>query len=353
MAEARVSSHIRRHATALADQLRAWLSSSRIQASSGAFCAWRDAATDSLAYEYPEITGYALTWLTAHDPPRDREREAGAAAAAWLVRRLEAGDVSARESWDAGTPYNFDLGMIATGLMRFGGVTGEAAYSEAGRGLAVRLAQEVDRERGMAPLPAGASSNRGGAWSTVGRVHLTKCAQALLLAEQRSAAEALAHTAIDNQRPDGSFVTEPGAEEVMLHPHFYAVEGLWAWAAATGDEQALASARRATEWAWGHQLSSGGFPRWVRNGDRGDEQLDATAQAVRAAVLLDVDAEGLDAAVGRLIGCAKSDGSGRAAVIYSPASSAEHLNAWVTMFSAQALAAAAEGPRAISWNTLV
>ena len=54
--------------------LRRWLASGAIQPESGAFCAWREEESGTLAFEYPEITGYALTWLACRPDPTDAEQ---------------------------------------------------------------------------------------------------------------------------------------------------------------------------------------------------------------------------------------------------------------------------------------
>ena len=334
--------------------LRRWLAGGRPQAAGGAFCAWRDAARDELAFEYPEITGYALTWLAARPTPSAAEVAAGRRAADWLAARFAEGDRSARADYENGAVYTFDLGMIAAGLMSFGAVARVAAYSELGREIALSLSRYLaDAGELPAVAPDGPATTRAGEWSTDGRVHLVKCVQALLLAEERDAGRQLAEQAYADQRDDGHFVTQPGDAFVMLHAHLYTVEGLWMWGTATADERALDSARRAAEWAWRHQLPSGGFPRWVSESDPGPEQLDATAQAIRAAVVLGLRPEGLQRAAGQLAAGARSDGEHGDAIVYRPTDAADHLNVCVTMFSEQALSLANGEPNALGWHELV
>lgn len=351
----RTSADLTRHEDPklVAGEFRRWLGSGRVQAESGAYCAWRDAGASSLAFEYPEITGYALTWLAREDV-REHEVAAGRRAADWLVDRLAANDRSARSGWEHGAVYTFDLGMIAAGLMSFGSLVGESSYVEHGRDVARSLAGYLD-EMGEIPAlaPEGPVSSRPGEWSTDGRVHLVKCAQALLLADERDAALALSRQATDAQAADGHFTTQPGDEFVMLHPHLYAVEGLWMLAEAEDRGDLRDHARRATEWAWRHQLPSGGMPRWASASSSGPEQLDTTSQAVRAAILLELEPPGLQRATHRLAELARADADHGSALIYRPEDVADHLNTWVTMFAAQALEVVAEGPQAVRWKELV
>jgi hypothetical protein len=333
--------------------IREWLASGRLQSAGGAYAAWLDPATGRLAFDYPEITGYALTWLAGRAGPEQDELQAGRRAADWLVERLAAGDRSARAGWDDGAVYNFDLGMIAAGLLSFGRLTGEGRYAEQGQRIAEDLARQVLAPSGLrAVSPDGPATSRPGGWSTVGRPHLVKCVQALLLAGDHEAAELLVRYAYEEAAPDGRLRTAPGEAEVMLHPHLYTVEGLWMLGTACGDEAALAAAREATLWAWRRQLPSGALPRWASDEATGPEQLDVTSQAIRAAVLLEVDPPGLDAAVARLAGQARHDGDHGIALVYQPDAPAPHLNAWVTMFAGQALAAVT-GEATVDWDTLV
>ncbi len=335
----------------LAAELRRWLGSGALQSRSGAFCAWQDRFTRELAFEYPEITGYALTWLATHERPEDRELDAGFRAAEWLADRLAAGVRSARAGWDSGAVYTFDLGMVSAGLQSFGDLADDERYIDLGRSTARELAAYVRSARGLEALaPDGPASSRSSQWSTTGRAHLAKCVQCLLLAEELEAAERLIAQAMTAQQDDGRFPTQPGGGAVMLHPHLYAVEALWICGSALDWEEPIERARRATAWVWSHQLPDGGFPRFAGAGHGGQEQLDVTSQAIRATVLLGMWFPGLSAAVRRLAEAAVQTDEG-SALVYQPGGS--HLNGWVTMFGAQALALWSEEPTELEWAGLV
>ena len=72
---------------AAAAGLRAWVSSGVCQSASGAFVAWFDRASGRRSYDYPEITGYVLTYLAGQTFLSERERSAGHRAAEWLNER--------------------------------------------------------------------------------------------------------------------------------------------------------------------------------------------------------------------------------------------------------------------------
>lgn len=341
--------------------LRAWLCSDRARSPAGAVYAWRDDA-GAASFEYPEVTGYALTHAAGLPDPSDRELAAGHRAAGWLAARLGSGDLSARDSWDGEAIYTFDLAMIATGLMAFGTRCADPDWTSRGVRMARAIRDEIAGTGSLRPLPSlpGNVSVRS-TWSTEGCAHLLKAVQCLLWAGHLGddgfveAAGTLVAAMAGLQRDDGRFVTHPADRETMLHPHLYAVEGLWMFAAATGDQAAEHRARAATEWVWRHQRPGGGFPRWVApsTGGEGPEQADLTAQALRAGILLGVAEQRHAATAAWLAGSAVHNADGTVAVPYQPGSGTLHQNSWTTLFAAQALTAYLEGRQHVGWRSLV
>jgi hypothetical protein len=339
-------------------QLRGWLRSGPIQSPSGAFYAWIDEPTGQPAFEYPEITGYALTYLAGRPELGSDELDRAHRAAEWLLDRLGRDELGARAGWDRGAAYNFDLAMIATGLICFGRRRENEPQIEAGIELAAMLATSARQPQGLTPITAGPLATSRSGWSAEGRPHLCKAVQCLLAAAAmgfaagRDAASRLIENVSGMQQDDGSFRTQPHSGGVMLHPHLYAVEGMWMWASAEGDPSAAERARRASNWVWEQQLPSGGFPRSVGSAEGGApvEQCDVTAQAIRMAAALGSPPEGFGEAVRRLAELA-DPAPGGAALVYQPEATARHHNAWTTMFGAQAIEWTLSGPT--EWTTLV
>src|SRR5437870_1114476 len=96
-----------------ADGLSRWISSGICQGSSGAFAAWVEMASGEKAYDYAEITGYALSHLAGRASLSAEEIAVGRRAADWLVGRVQQGRLAARDGWDGDAVYLFDLGMIS------------------------------------------------------------------------------------------------------------------------------------------------------------------------------------------------------------------------------------------------
>src|SRR5712692_696159 len=157
--------------------LRAWIASGACQSENGAFVAWIDLATGRPSYDYPEITGYALTFLAGQASLSDDECSVGRRAAEWLVDRVRRGNLAARDGWDDDAVYLFDLAMIASGLLSFGRRVQVERYVEAGFELVNILADELASTEPISPVSArGRPSGRRG-WSTDGRTHLAKLVQ--------------------------------------------------------------------------------------------------------------------------------------------------------------------------------
>jgi hypothetical protein len=294
-----------------------------------------------------------LTWFAGLAAPTAAERLAGSRAARWLLDRLRGGNLAARDGWDGGAVYLFDLGMIASGLLSFGRRTKVQRHVDAGLRLVRFLGDEIAAADRIAAVSRRGPASRRAGWSTDGVAHLAKLAQAFLLGEEAGIGAGTAHAARlvevagALQRSDGRIPTEPHEPTAMLHPHLYAAEGLWIWGSAQGDADALARARQASDWVWTHQLEDGGLPRAVLPAD-GVEQTDVTAQAVRLALALGVRTPEVERGIARL-----TELAGPTGVVYQPGAATSHANTWSTLFAAQALSLAADDAPALDWRELV
>ena len=171
-----------------ADGLARWISSGACQSSSGAFAAWVELASGEKAYDYAEITGYALTHLAARPELSDDEIAVGRRAADWLVGRVQQRRLAARDGWDGDAVYHFDLGMISAGLQSFGRRYEEQRYVDAGLELVDLLDRELAADLG--PVSAYGPKSERTNWSTRGIVHLAKLAQCFPARRARGAGAA-------------------------------------------------------------------------------------------------------------------------------------------------------------------
>jgi hypothetical protein len=342
-------------AEGVAKSLRRWLFSGACQSPEGAYCAWRDARTGRLAFEYPEINGYLLTFAAGLPDLAKSEFAAARRAADWLLRRLARGDLSARSGWDNGAIYTFDLAMIATGLLSFGARFGDDCV-DAGMRIIEFLSDEIHAAGRLPVVARGPVASHAG-WASEGRAHLLKVVQCFLAVDDLAGTaraelvRPLIEEAGELQQTDGHFATQPNDELTMLHPHCYALEGLWTWGSASGEDWALERARAGVAWLLEQQLASGGFPRFVRipAGESGPEQLDVTAQVIRLAQLVEGHATNHERSICRLAGL-MTDALGCRGHLYAPGS--QHENVWVSLFAAQALGLACS-VRQVGWKELV
>ncbi len=341
-------------------QLRNWIAGGESQGSTGAFHAWRDAKSGRLSYAYPEITGIALTYLASLHNQQQQGSPVTQRAAEWLQHRVATGNLNARDK-DGSTIYNFDLAMMASGLLNIGQTVGSEPYVLAGLKLAELLRNQILAQGKLTAINGSRSPmTRTLSWSTDGSAHLLKVVQCLLIAESLGAsraeeAAALLMSSADNiQASNGRLKTQPLDSETWLHPVLYGAEGLWIWGHVHRDWATLERAAAAVNWVWSYQLPSGGFPCVVdHDGHRatGPEQSDVTCQAVRLTLLLGMTPPGLMQSLVRIVESAYIDGAS-AAIVYRPSTGLLHLNSWCSIFGAQALALLKENDNHMSWSDL-
>lgn len=329
-----------------------WLFTGALAHANGGIAGWRERRTGRLSDEYPEISGYFLSAAVFADATGSA---AAMGAADWLIGRIET-NASASRRTDGPAIYNFDQGIIAAGLIKYGVRADRARAVAAGIRVAARLRDQVN-EFGHLPTldpTAGPPPGRPATWSTAGRLHLAKTVQCLLLADELGAAgmREAARVIIEDVRSAFSLTSDglrDSAGHINLHAMCYALEGLWIWDAANGTFGLHRILHAAFAELVSHRLPSGGYPRLAISG-ASHEQSDVHAQVVRLAALLGRTTT-VRPSIARLRQVVSPTECGWA-VPYAPQSAEVHENAWATMFTAQALALV-EGPPALEWWELI
>jgi hypothetical protein len=152
----------------------------------------------------------------------------------------------------------------------------------------------------------------------------------------------LCELAINMQEPDGSFLNNQGTrDDIFLHPHLYACEGLTYIGSSLNDQNVFSSGLKGIEWAISTITDTGGVPRSIK---QVTDQADCTAQLLRLLLLYSddlnyyskVSSEKIEKSIQILHDRIKrffirSEG----AVKYNDSS--EFACTWCTMFSLQAL----------------
>jgi hypothetical protein len=329
-----------------------WLFAGVLAHPSGGVAGWRERRTGRLSDEYPEISGY---YLSAAVFAAMTDSVAVIRAADWLSARIET-NASASRRVDGSAIYNFDQGIIAAGLIKYGVRAGDARSVAAGIRAASRLRDQLNELGHLPPLDpaAGPPQGRPATWSTVGRLHLAKTVQCLLLAAELGVAGMREAARILIDDVSGAFsLTSDGlrdeAGRVNLHATSYTLEGLWIWDAANRTTGLRDILHAAYDELVSHRLPSGGFPRLAATAES-REQSDVHAQVIRLAALLGRAPE-VRPSIARLRQVASPAVFGWS-VPYEPQSAEVHENAWATMFAAQALALV-DGPADLEWWELI
>jgi hypothetical protein len=329
-----------------------WLFAGVLAHPSGGVAGWRERRTGRLSDEYPEISGYYLSAAVYADATGS---PAVIRAADWLTERIEA-NASASRRVDGPAIYNFDQGIIAAGLIKYGVRAGKPRAVAAGIRAATRLRDQVD-ELGHLPTldpSAGRPHGRPATWSTVGRLHLAKTVQCLLLASELGVAgmREAARSLIDDVASGFSLASDGLRNETgqtNLHATCYALEGLWIWDAANRTASLSEVLHSAFSELVSFRLPSGGFPR-LGAATAVREQSDVHAQVIRLAAVLR-RASAVRPSIERLRQVASPAQFGWS-VPYEPQAAEVHENAWATMFAAQALALV-DGPEELEWWELI
>jgi hypothetical protein len=314
-------------------EAKTWLQSPEVVQEDGAVLSW--ANPEHAGYAYPEIAGLLLN-LLAQDRDSDPE----------IRRRIAtriAKDVSPEGGVGrSGIRYVFDTAMVLSGLLAEKKVSGSLPDPELPSRLFDFIATEI-RARRAASTP---TSGSGARWSTSYGCHLLKTALAITAYADQYAdprCQVLVNQLVADLTPlfeDGWFRIHADEDYAYLHSNCYALEGLLAMEAYSPRGWLGPIIRRGALWLGRIQDESGG----IRSGNNGysawgELRGDATAQAIRIWSLVDRSsfAREISAGVAFLEGLRDDEGGYR----YSPNS--RDVNAWVTIFTSQALAWATEG----------
>ena len=327
-----------------------WVFTGLLAHPTGGIAGWRDGRTGRLSDEYPEISGYVLSAAVFADATRS---PVVIRAADWLTKRIEDNAAASRRV-DGPAIYNFDQGIIAAGLIKYGVRAGKTRAMAAGIDVACRLRDQVNQHGHLPTFDpiAGRPLGRAATWSTVGRLHLAKAVQCLLLAAELGATgmREAARMIVDDVSSAFSLESDglrDATGSANLHAACYALEGLWIWDTAQRTSGLRTDLQAAFDELVSHRLPSGGFPRTALGTS---EQSDVHAQVIRLAVLLGREST-VRESTARLRDIARPTRHGWA-VPYQPEAAELHENAWATMFAAQALALV-DGSPDLDWWQLI
>ncbi|MGL5859165.1 MAG: hypothetical protein ACRC35_12325 [Angustibacter sp.] len=348
-----------------AAELLDWLVGPDLADPSGHCLSWHNPSHPG--YPYPEITGLLLALLGSTRRHRRRQDQLIGALLAEPPDGVGRGPVT----W-----YAFDTAMALGGVVASLEQDPRTGHEDAHDRTTLieradrwvdALTAAVHSGRARVPTVSVTSSTR---WSDSFGAHQSKLAVSLIryarwvrsagadpsggtTADRAVAAlrasDALLTGTVALSEPDGRFRIHDRAPLSYLHAHCYAMEGLLAQT--TRDDLSSAAARTVQEaldagarWLATVQQLDGGFLAW-HDGRRasGPTRTDATAQAVR--LWLAIDPAGFAGPVTRALALLERARVAGAGVPYEPGSA--DVNAWASMFTAQALQWRADGARPI------
>ncbi|HTZ11650.1 MAG TPA: hypothetical protein VMD04_04675 [Candidatus Margulisiibacteriota bacterium] len=342
-----------------------WILSSGIQSEKGPFYSWYDLDKKRYPYIYSEITGYGITTLLFLYKLSGENKLVKKAklAAQWIIENAldDSGGVKARlygdeclaeshYSFEDGNIFSFDTGMVLYALINLYKVTGENLYLEKSKAIAAFLLDTMlQRDGSMAAIFNSGSkkgiesydkwSNQPGAFHAKVSLGLVDLFEVTRDGRHKEAALELCDFAIGLQEASsGRFITNKSDNTTHLHPHSYAIEGLWYAGVNFGVSRFIDSARRATKWML-HQASGSGLNELYNpsSGKFNDfQRSDILAQALRLALLFGIKDRQEELKVALLQYQYRQEETVQEGGLFFSKDS-RHLNSWCTMFALQAL----------------
>ncbi len=343
----------------------------------GGFYSWFDETSKTYPFLYSEITGYALTalcWLTKKcENSSDKEEliDSATAAAFWLSHsvRNESGahrclipTDNTQVNHKQDQIYAFDNGIIFNGLLNLYSVTKNKLIEDNARAVGRWLVEKSQHRNDGSFAPMFSISQRQfieseTEWSLCRGSYHAKIAIGYINAYKlfgdeiyRKAAIDACDFALSRQRPDGRFVCFPKQDSTNAHPHCYSAEWLWVVGKTLGIKNYLEASALATKWLLDMQNEHGFVPRLYQNGKcLYQVRNDVLAQTLRLAVLHRSEgrlSEEHNARIEKLVALLLGSQSkyvdihSRGGFYFGERSIGTrlpHINAWVTMFSIQAL----------------
>ncbi|MFX0138830.1 MAG: glycoside hydrolase family 88 protein, partial [Candidatus Hodarchaeota archaeon] len=272
-------------------ELKNWLLYSGIQSTDddftkGSFRIYYNTETDSYAFAYSELTGYAITsflYINEFDPdPLLIER--AKLAANYIINLAEKniyGAIEDRFFYESKTMrpwlFSFDNGICLNGIVNLYKYTNEKKYLEIAQKIANWLINDMQKPDGS--FHAAYDYKEGkliedlSAWSLHSEPHHAKIAIGLLNLYEitrdnllKEKAFKICQWALKKQKNDGRFVTFQLKEDTQTHAHLYTAEALLYAGLKYKNERFIKSSQKATDWIISLQFPNGAFPRQFIDG---------------------------------------------------------------------------------------
>jgi len=336
----------------------------------GGVSAWFDLRNATYPFFYSEITGYAInTFLFFHQVTEDAVYLKRARLAADWLMKIEQPTTGLFPTWvhgqDPARPhfeewaFTFDHWMIIYGLANLAEVCGESSYLEKAEDVARFLLRHTVSKSGLfypafnfrsqkVVEPNDKWSRTAGSFLVKAVLGLQKLYQLTQNNDYRFHAAKLAKAVLHLQQENGRFVTLIDEGSTHSHAHLYTLEGLLFFGITVQDQNLIDAFIKGLSWILEEQLDHGGLYSFFKDeGFVPHERTDVLAQTLRLGVLslqYVKHAGKLKSKLGRLrqrlLLYQINSGTQKGGFLYGQEEDGAiryHVNAWVTMFAAQAL----------------
>jgi hypothetical protein len=324
-------------------------------------------ARGSVAYVYPEITGYYLQWLAwrarnVSDPDLFAER--AASAQRWLRVWLAEDPPQTRVyldgtvgDWRNKAVFCFDLAMVLRGLASVTQAQLLVPDATVVAGVVRQLEQLIGVDGAFAACVANArGSELPDRWSTRRGAFLAKAAAGIVAAARvlPDVPESIERAAIATF--DASTLALLDHPHREVHPLLYAFEGVLAWPEHPRFDAVIKVVAAQFAALLGLAGKDGRLPESIdaASGATGPARVDVIAQTLRVGCLLGahrVQPPPDQLALARLRHLLMRQLRPSGAVGFSLESESADCNAWAAMFADQALAFAVPNPGATMWQS--
>lgn len=352
-----------------------WLLNSGIQDTEenkptyGGVNAWYDLTSGSYPFVYSEITGYAVNAFlhSFHLTGDEAYAKAAKLAARCLLRHRDSktGLVynriwhgASKESYYDSWIFTFDQWVIVYGLISLYEDQKDDTFRSEAEVMAQFLMESTVRDDGSFDPVYDFEKEETAAtfdkWSRQPGPFHAKALMALLKLFEITKndryfeyAERLAKVTLTMQSREGRFITQTNEKSTHLHPHLYTLEGLMSFGLATDNKDYLDAVERGLKWVLDHCKENGEVNSFYKdNRFVPYVRCDILAQALRVGALLlrQGRLKGYDE---KLAGLRKAllryqivQGPQKGGFFYGQEQDGTihyHVNAWVSMFAAQAL----------------
>lgn len=358
-----------------------WLLNSGIQSASGYFAGWYDMGKGKYPFIYDELTGYGIeTLLFLYDQEKRSEYlDRATMAADWLIKHMKyrGNDPMAKSAfvWKYDLPdgplgkkvYAFDTAICVSALVDLFRFTRKQRYLNSAISAAEWLVNKMQNRDGSfkACYDFQSQSFGTGRWSRMPGSYHAKLSVGLLKLHKiigdeklKESVKNLCNWVLKLQDENGKFKTNGNSEDVYVHAHCYAAEGLLYAGKELSDIKLIGAGSKAANWLLSAQKPNGAIPRWYarahyNGGLSSGENTEALAQTIRLWLICNNDEhcttdhinplfDKLEKALNRLLtmqhlvtGDKKATGGFYYAILDGKL--VPHINCCATLFSIQAL----------------